>query len=327
MKLHPHVVSVLVAILLLALYPGVSQATSIINSNSTMYLLWQSESNVVYLIENSLGLEDGTWTNSIPEIVGSGEAMQQAVTNSVGLPLPGSAFFRVVTFDATNVSNQDMLTPPFYNSATNASFRTEVNRFVYYARKEVFHHPLEDVSGNMPIFSVPATGEFGATKPLWGTPSSYHPAVDLHVGNGETNVNLYAAHDGVVSVYRDADKYRHYLSITKDINDADGNVLGKLSTLYAHIDLDLDEAGGLFMDGQTVAKGDLVSRNLWSGTVGGPHLHFEIRYYRAGEIGKEEFYGGALYSEPSAGPWIYGYWDPLVGYGFAHPSNHRLTLY
>jgi len=134
---------------------------------------------------------------------------------------------------------------------------------------------------------------------------------DLHVGSAETDDQLFAAHDGVVSVYRDADKSRHYLAITKDV---------------AHIDLDLDEAEGLVMDGRTVAKGDLVSRNLYSGTVGGPHVHFVIRYYREGNNVDEEFYGGPLYSEPSSGPWQYGYWDPQTGYGFAHPSNHGLEF-
>ena len=301
---------------------------SIINSNSALYLAWHGESNVAYQVEHAVGLDDGAWSNGAPGAVGSGGMIQQPVSESVGGPEPDQAFFRLAkTYpSATEAAFGDMLTPVYYNAATNAAFRAEVDRFIYYARQEVFHHPLEDASGHIPAYSIPDMGRFGATKPPWGTPQSYHPASDLHVGNAETDVQLFAAHDGVVAVYRDADKYRHYLTITKDVVDAAGTVEGKVSTLYAHIDLDLDEAEGLVMDGRTVAKGDLVSQNLYSGTVGGPHLHFEIRYYRASDSGSEEFYGGPLYSEPSSGPWQYGYWEPQVGYGFAHPGNHGLDF-
>jgi hypothetical protein len=58
-------------------------------------------------------------------------------------------------------------------------------------------------------------------------------------------------------------------------------VIGKRVTLYVHVDLDLDEAGGLSLDGQIVKAGGLISQHLYSDTVGGPLLHFEIRYYRA----------------------------------------------
>ena len=67
-----------------------------------------------------------------------------------------------------------------------------------------------------------------------------------------------------------------------------------------------------------------------SGTVGGPHLHFETRYYRLGDAGDETFYGSAdpfseeKLTEPSAGQWSYGIWNPDVGYGFGHPSSHGL---
>ncbi len=104
-------------------------------------------------------------------------------------------------------------------------------------------------------------------------------------------------------------------------------------TLYAHIDLDLDKADGLSLNGQTVQAGDLISRHLYSGTVGGPHLHFEIRYYRSTDSGDEEFYGFAgpradpVLTQPSGGSWLYGIWNPSVGYGFGDPRNHGVTLY
>ncbi len=39
-----------------------------------------------------------------------------------------------------------------------------------------------------------------------------------------------------------------------------------------------------------------------------------------------EYYGwfGASpdFTEPSAGSWSYGYWDPNIGYGYANPENY-----
>ena len=226
---------------------------------------------------------------------------------------------------------RDMLTPLYYLSAKDASFKAEVDRFVSFSRKELFHHPLRNEPGRIPRFSVREMGKFGAGKGPGGD-KQHHPAVDFHVGNGETNVTLYAAHDGRVSTFRDAAKYRHYLAITKTLVADNGDVLGKNVTIYAHIDLDLDRADGLSLDGKDIRKGDVVSRHLYSGTRGGPHLHFEIRYYRPRDAGHETFYGFRFpwaqdsdLSKKSAGPWLYGYWDPNVGFGFADPSNHGVT--
>ena len=112
----------------------------------------------------------------------------------------------------------------------------------------------------------------------------------------------------------------------------DGTLLGRLVTLYGHIDLDLDEADGLSLDQKQIRKGDLVSRHLYSGTRGGPHLHFEIRYYRPGDAGDETFYGLSLpgsenaeLSQASTGPWPLGNWNPNVGYGYADPHNHGIV--
>lgn len=69
----------------------------------------------------------------------------------------------------------------------------------------------------------------------------------------------------------------------------------------------------------------MISKNLWSGTRGGPHLHFEIRYYRPADNGTEEFYGFRE-SVPGAGDWPYGKWDPDVGYGFGDPKSHGLSF-
>ena len=142
--------------------------------------------------------------------------------------------------DNEDDSYQDILTPGYYNSTKNDSFIIEVNSFLDKVRMLEFHHPLENNSGQIPSFSVPANGEFGAGKGPTGT-SEHHPATDLHIGNGETNVILYAAHGGFVTTVKDAEKYRQYLSITKEVLDDSGQFIGKLVTLYAHIDLDLDE--------------------------------------------------------------------------------------
>ena len=237
-------------------------------------------------------------------------------------------FISINSFSQTYPNNEigqyeDMLTPEYYLTLNGYPFRNEVNMFVHFARLSSFHHPLEDSIGQMPQFTI--NRGFGDGIGAGGT-SQHHPAIDLHIGNSDSLVNLYAAHDGSVTVYRDAPKYRHYLSITKNIEDSLGSVIGKMVTLYAHIDLDLDSIDNLLIDGQFVSKGDLVSKHLYSGTMGGPHLHFEIRYYRPSDLGNEDFYGwvggNPDFTSPSTGSWLYGDWNPDIGYGFANPDNH-----
>jgi murein DD-endopeptidase MepM/ murein hydrolase activator NlpD len=218
---------------------------------------------------------------------------------------------------------EDMLTPEYYHSGNGSVFRNEINEYIYFARIESFLHPLKDSNGDASQYTVKR--DFGDGLGL-NAIVQYHPAIDMHVGNRETLVNLYAAYDGYVRTYRDAAKYRHYLSLSKDIKDTSGKILGKIVTLYAHIDLDLDSEENLLLDGKSVKQGDIVSKHLYAGTLGGPHLHFEIRYYRATDNGDEEFYGwsggSASYTDASAGKWLYGYWNPNIGYGFANPDNY-----
>ena len=202
--------------------------------------------------------------------------------------------------------------------------RKEVDAFLSVCQKVKMKHPLENAKGLTPSYDAPGWGSFGAGKGPTRT-EQHHPATDLKVGGGKTEVELFAAHDGTILTVRNADKYRHFISITKVIADESGKELGKLVTLYGHVDLDLDEADDLNMNGKTVKAGDLISKNLWSGTRGGPHLHFEIRYYRPTDDGTEEFYGFRE-STPGAGDWPNGFWDPEVGYGFGHPESHCLRL-
>ncbi len=222
---------------------------------------------------------------------------------------------------------KDMLSPAYYSTGNNAFFRLEVDNFLHYVGTEELWHPLKNAAGQIPAYTVVAEGIFGAGKGPTGT-SEHHPAVDLHLANNATAVVMYADHEGMVATFRDAPKYRHYLTITKNIVNTEGVLVGKLVTLYAHLDLDLDEADSLFMNGQYVQPGDVVSRHLYSGTLGGPHLHFEIRYYRPSDSGTETFYGsvGADLTDASAGCWSYGYWNPDVGYGFGNPKNYGLFI-
>jgi murein DD-endopeptidase MepM/ murein hydrolase activator NlpD len=215
---------------------------------------------------------------------------------------------------------EDMLTPEYYNTPIGGSFRLEVNKFVHFARQQPFQHPFKDSLGQIPTYTTGRS--FGEGLGPGGT-GSHHPAFDYYVGSS-TQVNMYAAHNGIVTISRDVERYRHYLSITTDIKDSLNNTIGKMVTFYAHIDLDLDSIDNINLDGQYVHKGDLVSKHLYSGTMGGPHLHFEIRYYRPTDAGIEDFYGGNVggNTTPSSGSWSYGFWNPGFGYGFAHPDNH-----
>ena len=214
----------------------------------------------------------------------------------------------------------DMLTPFYYNG----ELKEQTDVFLVASHQVQMHHPLENKKGRMPDYQVPMFGKFGAGKGPTRK-EQHHPATDLKINGGETEVDLYAAHDGIITAVRDAQKYRHFISITKIITDEDGNELGKLVTLYGHVDLDLDKKDGLELDGKTVKQGDLISKNLWSGTRGGPHLHFEIRYYRPGDDGTEEFYSFRE-TVPGAGKWPYGKWSPDHGYGFGEPESHGLEI-
>jgi len=216
----------------------------------------------------------------------------------------------------------DMFTPSYY---TEKTMQQQVDALVKMCQKAPFHHLLENSEGKRPEYRVPDMGKFGAGKGPTRK-EQHHPAVDMHVGNRKTDVEVFAAHDGVVSTVRDAPKYRHYVSVKKVIKDDKGRVLGKLVTLYGHVDLDLNEKDGLSLDGQTVKAGDLISKHLYAETRGGPHLHFEIRYYRQDDKGDEEFYGFQQ-ETPGSGDWPWGRWDPDVGFGYGQPHNHALVLY
>lgn len=214
---------------------------------------------------------------------------------------------------------QDFLTPNYYNT-NETELRDKINKFIHFVRIENYQHPFQDSNGN--IASHSTNREFGAGVGMGGT-SEHHPAIDLYPSNS-SNITIYAAHEGIVNTYRDNPKYRHHLTITKEIKDSDNNNIGKLTTIYAHIDLDLDENQLIQLNGLSVNKGDIISQNLYSGTMGGSHLHFEVRFYKNSEIGNEEFYhwqNNTVYTTQSSGIWSYGYWNTAIGYGYGNPIN------
>ena len=147
-----------------------------------------------------------------------------------------------------------MLTPAYYDGG---AMSREADAFLAACQTVQMKHPLQNPKGRILAYDAPRWGSFGAGKGPTRA-EQHHPATDLKVGGGQTDVELFAAYDGVVAIFRDAPKYRHYISITKIITDKDGKELGKLVTLYAHVELDLDEADGLLMDGKTVKAGDLL---------------------------------------------------------------------
>ncbi|MFT5725407.1 MAG: hypothetical protein ACI9JN_002532 [Bacteroidia bacterium] len=213
---------------------------------------------------------------------------------------------------------EDMLTPEYYTTSNGGLFRNEVNMFVHFARLISFQHPLEKTT----VYTT-ARG-FGDGIGLNNT-SQHHNAFDMHIGNNDRRVVMLASIEGTVSTYNNAPKYRDYLTITNNVEDSIGNIIGKIVVLYGHIDLELDSLDNRLLNGQHINKGDTISNNLYSGTAGGAHLHFEIRYYRTTDNGEEDFYNWKNTSPiivQSTGSWSYGYWNPSVGYGFAHPDNH-----
>lgn len=220
---------------------------------------------------------------------------------------------------------QDLLTPEYYDSANGGSpFRDEVNKYVYFARLMPFQHPFSPANGNIPSLLV--TRAFGDIVGQAGN-TEYHNARDMKVvASNDTTVALFASIDGVVNTYRGVIKYRHYLTITQNVEDSLGSILGKIVVLFGHLDLNLDSLDNRNLDGQNINQGDTISTHLYAGTAGSPHLHFEIRYYRNSDIGTESYYGKPngfpTFMDPSTGPWSHGEWDPNFGYGFADPINH-----
>ncbi len=216
--------------------------------------------------------------------------------------------------DYSNESSPDMLSPDYYNAGEEDSIRLITNSVISLTREEGLHHPL--LGESLPNYSI--FRDFGD---LVGRNNNYqyHPARDFYVENKATLVNIYAAHDGLIDTCTNITKYRHHISITCPILSKEGEEIAKLTTIYAHVDLDSNMLA--LQDGDFVKKGDLICTHLYSGTMGGPHLHFEIRFYDKNAEGTEEFYGWA-FSTPSSGPWEYGYWDTSIGLGYGNPDNY-----
>lgn len=74
----------------------------------------------------------------------------------------------------------DMLTPTYYQTSDCDVFRAEVDLFLTVCQGNPFHHPLANAQGQMPEFTGPAIGVFGAKKGP-DVAARHHAAVDLHV--------------------------------------------------------------------------------------------------------------------------------------------------
>jgi len=129
-----------------------------------------------------------------------------------------------------------VLTPKYYQPG-NDELKDEIDNFLSYARKVKFFHPLNDIQDEK---TTPIVGHLGSKKQLPGMCDRHHPAMDMHPTT--TEVNIYAAHDGYLTrnTYQEID--RHILTILRDIADNDGNLIGKLVTIYLHLNLDKDPA-------------------------------------------------------------------------------------
>ncbi|MCB1324778.1 MAG: M23 family metallopeptidase [Spirochaetales bacterium] len=229
--------------------------------------------------------------------------------------------------------NSDLLTPQYHNEGSSSSFGITLDSFLAEVRNVPLQNPLSSA------YTIPSEGTFAANKG-----AEYHHAVDLHPDGFATNVNIYAAHDGTITRCQTqglpgGTVYRHFITISQDIQDSGATTIGKLVTIYGHLALDLDT--GMPASGSTVSRGQLISQHLYSGTVGGPHLHFEIRYYRPTDsvvngctlngtsTGIPEYYqsfASGSFTTRSAGPWSLGFWDPSAGYGYGYPANRSLNL-
>lgn len=227
--------------------------------------------------------------------------------------------FSIVLFsfdypDYANESTPDFISPDYYNATKDDSIREAINEILYRSRRDGLHHPLQGKT--LPNYTI-----FRDFCDVVGRNPNYqyHPARDFYVENKATEVGIYASHDGIVDTCTSIARYRHNISITKTIFNDKGIELAKLTTVYAHVDLDLNTIK--LTAGDSVKRGDIICSHLYSGTMGGPHLHFEIRFYDKTAKGLEDFYAWN-FNTPSAGPWQYGKWDTSIGIAYGNPSNY-----
>jgi murein DD-endopeptidase MepM/ murein hydrolase activator NlpD len=117
----------------------------------------------------------------------------------------------------------------------------------------------------MPVNHAILTQPFGCTT-LEIEPSStacagghFHSGIDLAA---PLDTPVYAATGGSVTMHRERGGYGLYIVLVRD---------PQLSTLYAHLDWPLVQAGDVVAAGQAIA---LLGS---TGNSTGPHLHFEVR--------------------------------------------------
>lgn len=82
-----------------------------------------------------------------------------------------------------------------------------MNTFIHFARLQSLRHPLESPTGQIPDYTTPSNGEFGATKGTFPN-EEHHPAIDIHLVGDLENVNMYACSDGIAHTYKNGLLYR-----------------------------------------------------------------------------------------------------------------------
>jgi murein DD-endopeptidase MepM/ murein hydrolase activator NlpD len=117
----------------------------------------------------------------------------------------------------------------------------------------------------MPVDHATLTQPFGCTTVViepWSAACAgghFHSGIDLAA---PLDTPIHAATGGLVTMHRERGGYGLYIVVVRD---------PQLSTLYAHLDWPLVQAGDMVAAGQAIA---LMGS---TGNSTGPHLHFEVR--------------------------------------------------
>lgn len=216
--------------------------------------------------------------------------------------------------DQTSKTYKDSMNPKYWSGD---DFAKEADKMIKSAQKIKFYYPVSK------DYSI--TSRFAAPRG-----EGIHTGVDIGVPE---NKEVYAAHDGYVKMAgwenpnNQSQGYGKRVYLMRHVYDDYGINVGKLTTLYAHLNR-IDVSVNDWLPHPLMGNPNDAKIGL-SGNTGhstGPHLHFEIRYYRPGDGGTEPFY-----SRNSKSGWIEGtrednkgYWNSDIGYGFGDPRNHGL---
>ena len=91
--------------------------------------------------------------------------MKYVLVAIVGLILYSGSVYSQTTYPNNEDGQfEDILTPQYYLSQDGDPFRNDMNKFIHFARKVPFQHPLQNTAGHMPQYRTPEMGKFGAGK-------------------------------------------------------------------------------------------------------------------------------------------------------------------